>query len=217
MKKNEVFDDLRNRIVSGEFAPGDWLVERELSEMYGISRTPIREVLGKLSNLCIVEMQSSKGYQVKKLNLAEIIEIFNAREAIEGISARFACYSKNPNFKSTINELRLKLEALDLQHDGKEGVTVGNQLHNFIIAEANNRYFSEFADKLSALMSLTRNITMNFSRIEEKSRADHLAILNALEERDGEKCEHLMREHLRATCKAIADNYYSHLVGGLMA
>ncbi|HCJ94023.1 MAG TPA: GntR family transcriptional regulator, partial [Sphaerochaeta sp.] len=87
MKKNEVFEDLRNRIVSGEFAPGDWLVERELSEMYGISRTPIREVLGKLSNLCIVEMQSSKGYQVKRLNLAEIIEIFNAREAIEGISA----------------------------------------------------------------------------------------------------------------------------------
>lgn len=207
MKKEEVFEDLRLRIIKGDLLPGQWLVERELSEMYRISRTPVREKLRKLANLGIVELQPSKGYQVKKLSVEEIIEIFHAREAVEGECARLACLSDSPNFLKKIDELAEQLQAIDISADSAQGVAVGQKLHNLVMETANNRYLAEFYHKLMNLAALTRNMSKNSPLIEEHSKNDHLKILAALRERDVEKSEEYMREHLRSTCNALVKNY----------
>lgn len=207
MKKEDAFEDLRMRIISGGLVPGQWLVERELGEAYRLSRTPIRETLRKLSNIGIVELEPSKGYQVKKLRIEEIMEIFHAREAVEGESARLACIASSRDFAGKIRELRERLEPLDIRKNSAEGVVIGNQIHNLIVETANNRYLSEFYHKLSNLMALTRNMSKNSPAIEENSKNAHLAILKALQDKDPAGCEKLMREHLRTTCRALVANH----------
>jgi len=208
--KAEVFADIQKRIMSGELQPGSWIVERDLVEKYGMSRTPIREVLNRLVALGLITVQKNRGYQIREFTLKDVVEIFNAREAIESACARFACSSTASGIDERIALLREKLTNLDISADnGSEAVEVGNQVHGFLLELADNRYLSEFETKLSSLMALTRNITKHVRNIEEKSRMDHLNILDALQERDGEKCSLLMREHLNSTCKALAEHYFS--------
>jgi len=212
MTKAEVLLDLQQRIISEEFLPGSWLVERDLSSEYGLSRTPIREILNKLVILGLISVQKNRGYQVRQFSFQDVVEIFNARRAIEGACARSACFSKSPDMDARIKELREKLENLDIEKDGgSKAIAVGNEVHDYLIELAGNRYLKEFTFKLSSLMKLTRNLTKNRASIEENSRQDHLKILDALEKRDADLCEQLMDQHLNNTVKALAGTYLTSL------
>lgn len=207
MKKEDVFEDLRSKIVRGELSPGQWLVERDLSEIYHISRTPIRENLRNLAILGIVESEPSKGYRVKKLTVEEIIEIFNARASVEGECARLACLTKSTNFPKEINALKEQLEAIDILENSSQGVAVGADIHAFIVKTANNRYLTEFYQKLTCLAALIRNMTKNSALIEQKSKDAHLKLLLMLGKRDAVESRRYMRVHLRSTCKALVESY----------
>ena len=75
MDKEAVFQELRRKIFQKELSPGQWLVERDISGTYKISRTPVREILRRLSVEGLVTLEPAKGYMVKQLNVEEIIEI----------------------------------------------------------------------------------------------------------------------------------------------
>lgn len=208
MTKLEIFEDIQKRIINEEFAPGSWLVERDLSVEYGISRTPIREVLNKLVLLGLIVVQNNRGYLVRQFSFQDVVEIFNARIAIESACARYACNSTATDIPEKIAQLRQKLEQLDIQHEGGgKSIEIGNQVHSLIIELANNQYLQEFSSKLSSLMKLTRSLTKKKSTIEENSRKYHLLILEALERKDADLCAELMEKHLSNTCKALADTY----------
>lgn len=212
MTKNDVLEDLQRKILDEELVPGSWIVERDLSAEYGLSRTPIREILNKLVILGLITVQTNRGYQVRQFSFDDLVEIFHARRAIESACARYACYAKNLDIDQKIQSLREQLLALDIKKDGgSKAIMLGNQVHALLIELADNRYLKEFTYKLSSLMKLTRNLTKNRASIEEQSRQDHLQILDALERRDADACEKLMDKHLSDTCKALADTYVASL------
>jgi DNA-binding GntR family transcriptional regulator len=91
MKKQDVYKDIRKRILNHDLEPGQWLVERDLSEEYGISRTPVREILFRLLADGLLHREPSRGFMVRALNVEQVVEVFQAREAVEGMAARLAC------------------------------------------------------------------------------------------------------------------------------
>lgn len=209
--KNTVYKELKAKIMSGKLLPGSSLVEREISDEYSISRTPVREILWRLASDGLLEQEPSKGYIVRKVSLEEIFNIFQSREGIEGIAARLACLKGDAKFFSKINEIGKKIKEVDIEKNTQEGVFFGRKLHDVIIYTASNPFLSQFYNKLRNLLSLTRNITQRSILIEKKSQESHLTIINALEERDEEKSEYCMREHLRTTCRLMADYFYPNL------
>jgi len=209
--KNTVYKELKAKIMSGKLLPGSSLVEREISDEYSISRTPVREILWRLASDGLLEQEPSKGYIVRKVSLEEIFNIFQSREGIEGIAARLACLKGDAKFFSKINEIGKKIKEVDIEKNTQEGVFFGRKLHDVIIYTASNPFLSQFYNKLRNLSSLTRNITQRSILIEKKSQESHLTIINALEERDEEKSEYCMREHLRTTCRLMADYFYPNL------
>ncbi len=212
MTKQDVFLDLQRRIINGEFHPGSWIAERELVTEYGLSRTPIREVLNKLVLLGLLQVMQNRGYQVKQFTFEDVVEIFNARRAVESANARYACFSLDVHFFEKIDSLLEKLHDLDIDREGGErAIAIGNEVHNLIIEFAGNRYLKEFNDKLSSLMMLTRSLTKDRTAIEQQSRLDHIEILEALKQRDADRCERLMDQHLAQTCRALADTYLNSL------
>ena len=207
MKKEVAYQDLKQRILREELAPGQWLVERDVSRDYEISRTPVREILRMLVTDGIVTLEPSKGYLVRKLNLEEIVEIFQAREAIEGTAARLSCIKGDESFFSRIAELGEQFEHLDIKKDSSLGVVTGNELHDAIVEAANNKLLSEFYQKLRNLSTLIRNITKKSVEIEMNSRNAHLTITKAVQERNEIKSEQCMREHLITTCRSLIQSY----------
>jgi len=209
--KNTIYKELKTKIMSGKLLPGSSLVEREISDEYSISRTPVREILWRLASDGLLEQEPSKGYIIRKISLEEIFNIFQSREAIEGMAARLACLKGDAKFFSKINELGKKIKEVDIEKNTQEGVFFGRKLHDVIIYTASNPFLSQFYNKLRNLSSLTRNITQRSILIEKKSQESHLTIINAIEERDEEKSEYCMREHLRTTCRLMADYFYPNL------
>ncbi|MCP4404015.1 MAG: GntR family transcriptional regulator [bacterium] len=214
MKANDVYQNLKQKIIQEELLPRQWLVERELSEQYGISRTPVREVLRKLVADGFLELKPAKGYVVKELSLKEIIETFQAREAVEGMLVKFACQRGDEQFFERVAELRRQLEELDIDRNEKAGVVIGSELHDLIAETAKNSVLFEFYQKLKNLAAITRNITKKSVNIEHHSKDEHLELMKAIEAKDSEKGEQCMRKHLHETCRRLVEEYVI-IQGGL--
>jgi len=208
MDKTAVYEDIRRQITEERLPPGQWLIERELCEAYRMSRTPIREILWKLTADGFLEQEANKGFIVRRLGLEQIFEIFQAREAIEGMAARLACRRGGDAFHATLREVQKKIAASDIAADPGKGIRLGRELHRAIMAAAHNRIMGDINERLENLTVLTANITKRAPVIEKASADAHLKIISALLQRDEDRAEQLMREHLRETCRYVVEQFY---------
>jgi len=173
-----------------------------------MSRTPIREILWKLTADGFLEQEANKGFVVRRLGLEQIFEIFQAREAIEGMAARLACRRGGEGFHTTLRAIKKKISNADISSDPEKGIGLGRELHRAIMTAARNRIMGGINERLENLTVLTANITKRAPVIEKASADAHLNIINALLQRDEDKAEQLMREHLRETCRHVVEQFY---------
>ena len=207
MDSSRIYEDIKRRIVLEELQPGQQLIERDISDQYGISRTPIREILRRLITDGLVVLERSKGYKVRQLSIEEIIEIFLARETIEGTVIAVACERREEGLLAELEPLKQALLSADVETDPGTAVECGRQLHALGAEYARNAILLDFYRSLQNVAALTRNITRKWAVIEEQSRLEHLAIIDAIQACDSRKAEQLMRNHLRSTCRRIVDSY----------
>jgi DNA-binding GntR family transcriptional regulator len=217
MDKQAVYEDIKQQIVDEKLSPGHWFVERELCAAYGLSRTPIREILWRLMSDGFLEQEPNRGFVVRKLGLEQIFEVFQAREAVEGMAARLACSKGDESFRSALREMRERLNRLDAETDPAQGSALGRELHGAIVEAARNRIMVGIYENLKNLSILTSNITRKSPNIEKFSKEAHLILIDALLEQDEEKSERIMREHLRDTCRQIVEQFYPNMLGGTSA
>src|SRR5512139_1634852 len=206
--KSRVYEDIRQQIIEEKLAPGQWLLERELCQTYGMSRTPIREILWKLTADGFAEQEANRGFIVRRLGLEQIFEIFQTREAIEGMAARLACLKGGESFRSTLREINKKIGKTNIESDPTAGIALGRELHKAIMDAAQNGIMTDINKRLSNMTVLTANITKRSPSIEKASAEAHLNIINALLEQDQDEAEKMMREHLRETCRHIVSQFY---------
>ena len=215
MDKAKVYEDIRRQIVEEKLAPGQWLIERELCETYSMSRTPIREILWKLTADGFLEQEANRGFVVRRLGLEQIFEIFQAREAIEGMAARLACRRGGEAFHSTLREIKKKIAKANIESDPMLGIGFGRELHRAIMDAAHNSIMADINERLENLTVLTANITKRSTAIEKASAAAHLNIIEAMLQQDEERGEQLMREHLRETCRHVVEQFYPGMIANL--
>jgi len=208
MDKIKVYEDIRRQIAEEQLAPGQWLIERELCETYSMSRTPIREILWKLAADGFLEQEANRGFIVRRLGLEQIFEIFQTREAIEGMAARLACRRGGEAFHARLRNIKKKIATANIQSDPIVGIALGRELHSAIMDAAHNSIMADINERLENLTVLTANITKRAPAIEKASAEAHLNIINAMLQRDEDKGELLMREHLRETCRHVVEQFY---------
>jgi DNA-binding GntR family transcriptional regulator len=208
INKQKVYDDIKEQIIQEKLLPGQWLIERELCSAYGLSRTPVREILWKLLADGFLEQESNKGFAVRKLSLEQIFDVFQTREAIEGMAARLACRKGDESFMSHLTDIREKLGQVDVEAEVGQGIALGRELHHAIVEAASNDLMADISVRLNNLTVLTSNITRKSVVIEKQSQEAHFKIIDALLERDEEESEQAMRDHLRDTCRQVVERFY---------
>jgi DNA-binding GntR family transcriptional regulator len=214
--KNSIYDDIKEQIISEKLQPGQWLIERELCSAYGLSRTPVREVLWKLLADGFLEQAPNKGFVVRRLSLEQIFEIFQAREAIEGMAAHLAASRRDDAvFAARLAGIRKDLVKVNVEQEVARSVELGRKLHRAIMEAAHNHLMDEISARLNNLTALTSNITKKSTAIEKQSLEAHCRIIDALLEGDEEKSEKVMREHLRDTCRQVVEQFYPGMLGGM--
>ena len=175
--------------------PGEvWLDERELSQGLGVSRTPIREALGLLEQNGLVRSVPRRGVYVVRKTKREIVEMVTVWAAVEGMAARLA------TSRASADELKaLRAVFAAFKDDPTAYLSEYSQanmtFHRAIIGMGGCGLMSELTDDMFVHMRAVRAMTMGQDNRAQRSVVDHMNIVDALERRDADLAERLVREH----------------------
>ncbi len=208
MEKEEILNDLTQKIFSEHYLPGAYLTERDLCDSYGISRTPMREILWGLESRGLVTQQKGKGFSVRQMDWKQLCEVFETREGVEGLAARLCCLKLSEPFSGRFRDLRSRIEQLEVERNSALAVRCGRELHHLIVETTDNSLIFELYEKLDNLATLISNMTRRVENIETESRKHHLQIIDAILEGDEALSEHTMREHIRITFHQLLRSLY---------
>lgn len=208
-----VFRAIQSAIVKGEIAPGSKISEPELARIYGISRGPLREAIHRLEGQRLLVRIPHLGARVVSLSHAELIELYEIRESLEGMACRLAAERMQP---SEIDELRRVLDTHERDAKFQAGQGYYQQegdfdFHYKIIQGSGNGTLTQML--CGELYQLVRMYRIQFSAKPNRPRQafnEHHRILDAIAERDGELAELLMRRHIGASRRNI-ERHFSEL------
>ncbi len=193
-----VYRRLREDIIAGRLAPGTRLVELNIAADFGVSRTPVREALKRLTAEKLVLSDPTRGVIVHAPDASEIEDVFVVREALDALAARLAAHRITP---SELARLRVIVDAMRraIRAGRREQVVLANQrFHDVIYAAAGNEMLARVASDLRDFVR--RFTTLPFASPDrvEHVLAEHEAILEALAAHDPEAAEAASRRHLEA-------------------
>lgn len=190
---------IRAQVLSGERRGGEWLREGELAESLGVSRTPVREALRRLTAEGLVRYERHRGVQVHALTERDVEEIFDLRSVLEPWGSRLAALSGTVDV-DTLDGLAHDMDAAAAgsRPDVDRITELNNRFHTLVLEGARNR-------RLAALVSSVVEVPVvwqTFSRYSgsalRRSLAHHHELVDALRARDPEWAESVMRSHVRA-------------------
>lgn len=193
--REQVRDLLLERIVSGVYAPGSRLVETRIAEELGVSQAPVREALRDLEQLALVVHESFRGCSVRAVSVAELLEAYPVRAALEGVAARLAAARVG---EAELGRLAALIEAMRVAtraRDAYAETAADAEFHATIVHAADNAVLTRQWEQL--LPHARTFISLTLPASERGNLADrHLPILEALRLRDPERAEAAMHEHL---------------------
>lgn len=193
---DRVYRALRDRIISGELAPGIRLHQEALSAELGVSRTPLREALGRLAADGLVELLPNRGARVADVRGDDMAYAYAARLVIEPAAAALAAEAGDraavPAMRLAVRDHRASLQ------DPHSAFRANRAFHMAVVAASANPYLLRFAETLWAGRVGMRIYEAQRDRAEFIARDahEHAAIADAIEQGDPVAAEELMREHI---------------------
>ena len=199
---DRVFSLIKEAIVEGDIAAGSKISEPELARTYGISRGPLREAIGRLEACGLVVRRPNVGARVVTLSSSQLIEIFHIREALEGMAARLAAQNMGTD---EISDLRGLLDKhgeqieRDVEHAYFQREGDLDFHYRIVQGSHNTRMIELLCNDLYHLVRLYRYQFGMSSKRGPRAFVEHGHIVDAIERRDPEMAELMMRAHIRAS------------------
>jgi len=203
-RTDRVREALRQAILEGVLPPGKALVERELAEMYGVSKTPVREALKQLHSTGLVEINTYQGVSVRRPDNRLVEELYTARCAAEPEAVRLGALRLGA---APLTAARQALqEATVLVGSGEtRGLGVANRrFHRELYSACDNSFLCGFLDRLQDLTAFVAGLGWRLRATWEEEAAEHAAILEAMEQGDGPLAERLTRAHIEKARQTIS-------------
>jgi DNA-binding GntR family transcriptional regulator len=180
-------------IESGTYRPGDRLVESELAERFGVSRTPVREALQRLETQSMVA-RDGRSLIVASLDHNQLAELYAVRAELEGLAARLAARHATPE---EIRVLRDMVEEDRAHVDDPEALARANKrFHRQIHLASHNRYLIQQLDLVHRSMALLATTSLAAEGRGAAALAEHDAIVRAIGEGDGQTAQEALKAHI---------------------
>lgn len=196
--RGQAYTAIKEAILSLHFKPGTPLIEDELAEQLGISKTPVRDALIELERDGLVVRIPYKGTYVSEISERDAQEIFELRAVLEGLAGRLAVASLT---SGALDEAEAILDACEAALEAGrlgEASGLGEQFHRLVLGHAANQRLQTFLEMLDEQTRRLRQISNRGVGRLEKSAAEHRQIMAALREGDPEKVDLAFRYHHRS-------------------
>lgn len=200
---DELADRLRDMIIQGTLIAGEKVPERELTEMFGVSRTPLREALKVLAVEGLVTLNPNRGSMVTRLTRRDIEEIFPVIGAIEGLAGQLACQRITAQELAAIESLQGKMVVQFQKNDLPGYFATNESIHEAILRAARNETLLSTHKSLSGRIRRSRYTANLSSERWAKAVAEHEEIFAVLRSRDGDRLSLLMQRHMQNKMNAV--------------
>ncbi len=218
--KEDIFDVLHEKIISGTYKPGDWLRQDDIATQLGVSMTPVREALDLLVSAGLAERVPYRGVRVREMNTKDVVEAYGLRLFLEAMIAQEAAKHITPeqvtDLERTLSEMKKHESLKDVSTERKSSrefhsaiadatkndllikmyAVVSNAFPDWLLYEALFRYPEILADSMNSTYK------------------EHVAIVNALKKGDAEKAMQVSIEHVMESGKWLEE--YLDIPAGLL-
>jgi DNA-binding GntR family transcriptional regulator len=198
-----VFETIRNAIISGSLKPGERMMEVQMAERLGVSRTPIREAIRKLELEGLVIMLPRKGAFVADLSVKDLTEVLEIRATLEGLAAGLAVARINQEEIEELEVIALKFHKSLEGDDVEEQISLDTQFHEAIFKASRNERLIQLNSNLREQVRRFREIYLKKSHRATETIKEHYDLLEAISSRDVSKAEKLAKKHVETTESAI--------------
>jgi DNA-binding GntR family transcriptional regulator len=196
---DEATERIRDMIVEGRLAAGEWINETELCQQLQISRTPLREALKVLATEGLVELVPRRGAHVAQLSTRELVDLFEALGGIEGLAAGLAAARMSEADFDKLRQLQMRIEQRHKARDRLSYFHENHELHIAIVRCSGNSAIVDIHARLIARVRRARYQAILSEARWSAAVEEHAQILAALEKRDARRAEELMRQHVAYT------------------
>lgn len=198
-----VTDRLRDDILEGTFPPGERLIELQLAERYGVGRAAIRAALAELDGEGLVRREANRGAMVRRISVAEAVEITQARGALEGLIAGLAAERASDADCAELQALIVEMTEAVEQDDKLAYSKLNRALHGALCRIARHRVADELVANLRNQAAHHQfRLALVPGRAAE-SLVQHGAIVEAVTARDERAAEEAMRAHLASVIDVL--------------
>lgn len=202
--RDVVFNTLRDAILTGKLVPGERLMENQLAEKLGVSRTPVREALRMLELENLVELVPRKGAQVLDMSEKDIVNILEVRSALEGLATSVVCKKMSKEDLQQLKNMEVDFEKAVAENDVEHFVDIDEDFHDLIFAATEN-------DKLINIFRNLRIQLYRYRMAQAKNNetsmstivAHHRSIIRAIENHDAEEGASIAQGHIKYQTESI--------------
>ncbi|MGE4610678.1 MAG: GntR family transcriptional regulator [Paracoccaceae bacterium] len=180
-------------IDEGTYLPGDRLVESELAERFGVSRTPVREALQRLETQSVL-VRDGRSMVVSSLDHDQLGELYVVRAELEGLAARLAAQHASPEEVRVLREMVNKDMAL-LGNPQKLS-RANRRFHKQLHLASHNRFLIQQLDMVHRTMALMATTTFAVEGRDYTALEEHSAIVSAIENKDGDAATEALKFHI---------------------
>jgi DNA-binding GntR family transcriptional regulator len=204
---DEIADRLRALILTGELEPRSRINEIELCELFGTSRTPLREAIKILSSEGLLELLPNRGAHVSVLSGSEIDDMIQVIAGLEVVAAELACQRITDDEILTIAEDTQSMEEAWRKRDEPGYFMLNRAIHEAIMSASGNETLKSVYANLSSRIQRMR-YTAHKTEVQWKQAVnEHSEMVILLRARKGEELAQLMKRHIRSKAAVIAASY----------
>ncbi len=203
--REQILGILRGAIISGEFKPGQPLVESEIATRLGVSRAPVREALQTLSAEALVDTVPYHGTVVRVLNRRDIVELYSLRAVFETFAIERIIEQDAPNstapLRATTDEMLKAAQAGDI----KQLTEIDREFHDTLIRLSDHHLLAMSWNGIS--MRVRQVMALRNRRFTDLTQIafNHIAIIDAIDARDQASAIRLIREHIASSGDLLAE------------
>ncbi|WP_315730125.1 MULTISPECIES: GntR family transcriptional regulator [unclassified Bradyrhizobium] len=200
-----VYESLREGILSGVLPPGQPLSVPELARRLNVSRSPIREAVLQLVSDGLAVEQPRRGVVVATIELNDVLEIHEIREFVEALSARLCAERIDADGVAELRSIIARQEKCVAKDNAAGYFQTNAAFHEAIGRFSRNNRLHDILISLEGQMRIGLQRVSSEGEQRRRGVLEHAQIVNAIEKRDGDRAERLMREHIAKTRKRLTE------------
>jgi DNA-binding GntR family transcriptional regulator len=201
MLRDQIREVLLARILEGEYAPGQRIVELQVANEFGVSQAPVREALRELEALRLIVSEPHRGARVREVTARELAEVYPVRAALEEEAARAAAVRLGGNVEALEAEYRAMRDAAD-RDDAHDVVAHDVRFHRVIVEGSGNETLLELWSSLRVEARTVITMVKDHPDLHDVAEM-HRPIIEVFRTQDRARCARMLRKHIEHFAKWV--------------